>query len=318
MKLSSKSVFRPLARNGCHGQTCLPVFNRTGSRVSCAYPCHPSLPVHRATRLAICVASVALLAATSCTSLPRVAAPKGLAQAHAHNDYEHARPLLDALDHGFCSGEADIHLVDGELLIAHDAEDVRADRTLQKLYLDPLRKRIRANRGRVHRDQPAFHLLIDIKTAGEPTYRALHDVLAHYADMLTTYRNGQIETKPVSVVISGNRPWSVVAAQPVRYVGVDGRLADLDGDKPAHLMPLVSDNWRSHFRWRGQGPFPQAERDKLHDAVRRAHDKGCRIRFWATPDVPAAWHELQAAGADMINTDDLDGLQRFLTGDADR
>lgn len=43
---------------------------------------------------------------TDVTPLPR---------AHAHNDYEHARPLLDALDHGFTSVEADVWLVDGEL-----------------------------------------------------------------------------------------------------------------------------------------------------------------------------------------------------------
>ena len=36
-----------------------------------------------------------------------------LRQAHAHNDYEHPRPLLDALDHGFCSVEADVFLTDG-------------------------------------------------------------------------------------------------------------------------------------------------------------------------------------------------------------
>jgi hypothetical protein len=43
-----------------------------------------------------------------------------LVNAHAHNDYEHDRPLFDALDHGFCSVEADIHLVDGQLLVAHN------------------------------------------------------------------------------------------------------------------------------------------------------------------------------------------------------
>ena len=42
-----------------------------------------------------------------------------LERAHAHNDYEHERPLLDALDHGFCSVEADIVLSEGELLVAH-------------------------------------------------------------------------------------------------------------------------------------------------------------------------------------------------------
>ena len=33
-----------------------------------------------------------------------------LPNAHAHNDYEHKRPLFDALDHGFCSVEADVFL----------------------------------------------------------------------------------------------------------------------------------------------------------------------------------------------------------------
>ena len=54
-----------------------------------------------------------------------------LAQAHAHNDYEHDRPLFDALEHGFTSVEADVWLVDGELLVAHDLEDVKAGVTLE-------------------------------------------------------------------------------------------------------------------------------------------------------------------------------------------
>src|SRR5688500_5296112 len=54
-----------------------------------------------------------------------------LTNAHAHNDYEHPRPLLDALDRGFCSVEADIHLVEGRLLVAHDRDKVRPERTLE-------------------------------------------------------------------------------------------------------------------------------------------------------------------------------------------
>src|SRR3984957_8511284 len=70
-----------------------------------------------------------------------------LTRVHAHNDYEHKRPLFDALDHGFCSVEADIHLVDGQLLVAHDLRDVNPNLTLQSLYLDPLRERIKQNGG---------------------------------------------------------------------------------------------------------------------------------------------------------------------------
>ena len=68
-----------------------------------------------------------------------------LGQAHAHNDYEHDRPLFDALEHGFTSVEADVWLVDGELLVAHDREYVQPGVTLESLYLylDPLQDLVR-------------------------------------------------------------------------------------------------------------------------------------------------------------------------------
>src|SRR3954451_14184885 len=62
------------------------------------------------------------------------------AQLHAHNDYEHDRPLVDALEAHAMGIEADIHLIDGQLLVAHKKEEVEPGRTLQSLYLDPLRK----------------------------------------------------------------------------------------------------------------------------------------------------------------------------------
>jgi len=46
--------------------------------------------------------------------------------------------------------------------------------------------------------------------------------------------------------------------------------------------------------------------------VEKAHARGYRVRFWATPDNRSAWAVLKDAGVDMINTDDLDGLSRFL------
>jgi hypothetical protein len=235
-----------------------------------------------------------------------------LRHAHAHNDYEHTRPLFDALDRGFCSVEADIYLIDGQLLVAHDRKDVKPERTLQALYLNPLRARVRANGGRVYRDGPPCWLLIDVKTEAKSTYAALHDVLARYADILTAVDNGKVEPKAISVVVSGNRAKEAMAAQSKRYAGYDGRLADLDSDVPADFMPWVSDNWALHFRWRGDGPLPEAERAKLRDMVAKAHRHGRLVRFWNTPEQPAFWSELRAAGVDLINTDKLDELRRFL------
>ena len=58
-----------------------------------------------------------------------------LAKAHAHNDYEHTRPLLDALDHGFTSVESDVWLVNGELLVAHIRKTKILIAALKSLYL---------------------------------------------------------------------------------------------------------------------------------------------------------------------------------------
>ncbi len=261
----------------------------------------------------------AIFAVVSWTSVSRAeeepatkkaAAP--LPQAHAHNDYLHERPLLDALAHGFASVEADIHLVDGRLLVAHDPKDVRPERTLEALYLDPLCERVRANGGRVWRSGPELTLLIDIKTKGEETFRALRETLNRYEEMLTSLKDGKLEVRAVRAIISGERPRALIAADPRQLAAFDGRLADIESTEPAHFMPLISDNWRNHFAWRGEGPFPAEEKEKLRRIVTQAHQRGRRVRFWATPEAPTVWKELLDAGADCINTDDLAGLERFL------
>jgi len=242
------------------------------------------------------------------------AQPTPLLQAHAHNDYAHARPLLDALDHGFCSVEADIWLVEGQLLVAHDRRALKPERTLPALYLDPLRARIRQNRGRVYPNGPRCTLFIDVKTDAEPTYAALRELLRQYAEVLTVFTPTNTVTNALTVILSGNRATRVLAAEPLRYAAIDGRLPDLDTNPSPHLVPVVSDTWITHFKWRGAGPLPDDERQRLKQFVQRAHQQGRRIRFWAAPDNPAGWRELQQAGVDLLNTDDLAGLREFLLG----
>ncbi len=258
------------------------------------------------------ITALLLVLAAAAVAFGQQSAPTPLARAHAHNDYLHDRPLLDALAHGFSSVEADIFLVDGKLLVAHTRAELKPGRTLERLYLDPLRQRIGENGGRVYRGGPAFSLLIDVKSDAEATYAALRPVLAQYADILTAVRHGVVEEKAVTVIVSGNRAQQTIASDPLRFAGLDGRLTDLESDQPAHLMPWISDNWRNHFSWQGKGPMPQPERDKLRVIVEQSHAKHRRVRFWATPDGPAAWKELLAAGVDLINTDDLAGLEQFL------
>ncbi|WP_298326332.1 phosphatidylinositol-specific phospholipase C/glycerophosphodiester phosphodiesterase family protein [Haloactinopolyspora sp.] len=246
-------------------------------------------------------------------------APDPLEQAHTHNDHERNRALFDTLDHGFGSVEADVWLVDGELLVAHDADELEPDRTLESLYLDPLHDIVRGNDGAVYPEWGgSLRLVIDIKSPAGATYAEVHRMLRRYRDMLTTYVGDQVAPGAVTVVISGERPLETMLAQPVRYAGYDGRFSDLDRRLPAGFMPMVSENWNKHFTWQGVGPMPEAERAKLSAMVEQAHAAGTRVRFYATPDLPAParqvlWRELLAAGVDYLNTDDITGLQQFLT-----
>lgn len=235
-----------------------------------------------------------------------------LPNAHAHNDYEHARPLLDALHHGFTSIEADVFLVEGQLLVAHNFSDVSKERTLEKLYLQPMQELAARNNGRIDNDGPTVTLLVDIKAKGADAYAALDKLLANYESLISVTEGGKHTDKAVTVIISGDRPFREIEASEPRRAGIDGRLTDLDSDKPASLMPLISDNWTNHFRYRGDGTISDSERQKLKDIVNRAHAKGRRVRFWATPESPALWQELRTAGVDLIGTDDLPKLSSFL------
>jgi len=242
-----------------------------------------------------------------------VAVGPALSNAHAHNDYEQKRPLLDSLANGFTSVEADIYLVEGRLLVAHDKKDVNPEKTLERLYLDPLRE-LAAGKKSIFKEGGTLTLLIDFKSEAEPTYEALKQVLSKYAESLTSFDNGGTHTNAVTIILSGDRPRTKLLTEKKRFASFDGRMTDLGQDHPVSFMPLVSDNWNSHFTWKGEGPFPVAEKAKLKAMVERAHSENRRIRFWATPDKKDVWRELQDANVDLINTDDLAGLSEFLRG----
>jgi hypothetical protein len=281
---------------------------------------------HRAAPLLI--ALLALVAADPAGPVP-APADKPVPRTHAHNDYEHPHPLFDALHEGFVGVEADVYLVGKELRVAHDkAEDWSKVPTLEAAYLDPLAK-LRARRGgAIYSDGTPLLLLVDIKTEAAATYRRLHEVLADFQvkhpGAFTSYAKAPGGTwkaarGAIDVVISGNRPREVMAAQDVRYAGYDGRPSDLGSGVPAEFVPLVSENWDVVFRgdakWDGSGEAPVATRAKLKALVDAAHAEGKQLRFWKLPvDGPAVWGPLYDAGVDLINTDDLAGLARFIKG----
>jgi len=258
-----------------------------------------------------------------------VSTGKSLARAHAHNDYEHPRPLLDALDQGFTSVEADVYVaplpagISGALAaitglyVAHDPQDIRPERTLAALYLEPLKARAAENGGCILKDCAPFYLLIDAKTEAETTYAAIETELAKYDALFARYENGGVRPGAVMVTLSGNRPLATMKAATSRYTFYDGRFSDLDSAEPVTLIPLISDSWTTHFGWDGTGAMPVDQKSKLIEAIAKSHSKGRRVRLYNVPDAAGAareniWRELLSADQDQINTDDLVGLRAFL------
>ena len=233
--------------------------------------------------------------------------------AHAHNDYLHERPLLDALSHGFQSVEVDVWLVESALLVAHDRDKVMPGKTLQSLYLEPLRARVLANEGGVYAgsDLP-FYLLIDLKSKGIPTYQAVDAALKPFREMLTKFTSTSTNRGAVTVIISGNRPREMMAAQAPRWAGYDGRLSDLDGDLNPHFMPWISDNWKLNFAWRGEKVLTKKDQAKLTGIVSKVQAADIKVRFWGIPDEEAAWRLMASHKVDFINTDRLGDLAAIL------
>lgn len=236
-----------------------------------------------------------------------------LERAHSHNDYEHDRPLLDALDHGFCSVEADINLIDGKLLVAHSPRETKPEKSIEALYLDPLRKRIGENGGNVYPGSKAqVWLLIDIKGDVRRTWPVLNNVLKQYADILTSYDGKKVTQGPVSVVVdNADGP---IAAEQVRYAAIDGRLNNLEQNVPAELMPWISASWQDTFSWNAKGPMPAEELAKLREIVNKVHGQGKKLRFWALPNPLVVWPVLYKEGVDFLNADSLPMLRDFLAG----
>ncbi|HEY0680521.1 MAG TPA: phosphatidylinositol-specific phospholipase C/glycerophosphodiester phosphodiesterase family protein [Chitinophagaceae bacterium] len=228
-----------------------------------------------------------------------------VANAHSHNDYNHAKPFYTAYDSGFGSIEADIFLRNGHLYVAHDFADIDTARTLAALYLEPLREKIVKNNGHVYPDAlKKLQLLIDLKTAALPTLDTLISVLRKYNEI--------IECPTLKIVISGNQPdHSRLNAYP-RWIHFDGRPGKIPAPEVLDRIALISDNFRKYSSWTGEGTLPRPDLKKIKLVVAEAHKYKKPIRFWATPDSPDAWRLLKKLKVDYINTDKIGELSDFL------
>lgn len=242
-----------------------------------------------------------------------------LPRAYSHRDCQLTPPLLQSLHYGFSFVEVDVYCLFGHILVAHDPIELRPNRTLRKLYLEPLRHHATQHGGRIFPDGTQFWLFVDMKTPAQAGFRALTRLLGGYADIVTSAAPGERDGKPLRIILSGSYPSpSQVAELPERLLALDGRSEDLGRFTDPTVMPIISDDWRKHFEWRGDGPLSGEERGKLERMTELAHRSGQMLRFWGTPDSAGSqrdtvWDTLLNLGVDLINTDDVAALHAFLT-----
>lgn len=250
-------------------------------------------------------------------ALPRAAvAGADLVPAYAHNDYGNHHPLSDALDQGYRGVEADFYLVDGELRVAHDRDQTRPGRTLESLYLEPLRA-IVARDGSVLPAGSTFLLNIEAKEEGRETYAALRRVLARYADILTVVRDGVVVPGPVQVVLVGwMPPLDELAAEPVRYVAAQAHYRQLPADHaqlPADLLKLVTVKYPDEFDWDGHDQEPPGFTHHLARIEAAAHAvPGRLLRVFQVPRREACYRALLDGGVDLIGTKTLGRSRKLL------
>lgn len=218
----------------------------------------------------------------------------------SHNDYLQPEPFHSASKLGVGYVEADVFLRDGRLMVAHTADEIRAEKTLRELYFNPVKEKITAK----NRQLDHLTLMIDLKTEGISTLNAIVSELNVYKPLTSS--------KKITIAISGNVPdtsqWKLFPD----YITFDGR-----PDKkysPRHLkrVSFISNNFRIYSQWDGEGVIPAADELKLKAVIASVHAQGKKIRFWAAPDVPNAWKKLLQLEVDILGTDRIQEVAAFL------
>jgi hypothetical protein len=224
---------------------------------------------------------------------------------HAHNDYEHTRPLLDALDQNFESVEADVWLNGSDIGVSHGGAPFKG--TLKALYLDPLAARIAANNGSVYGDAKTFYLWLDLKDGTTGLQDLIASQLAEYSFLAKFDDAGESQTGAVTVVLTGDNGGKtalVNRASPRPYIRDSNNYSAMDAPADGK-WGYYAVNYYSFMQWDGMGTIPRAQKLQLENLINGAHASGRKIRLFSNPDTADYWNAAKDAHADFVNTDKL-------------
>lgn len=218
------------------------------------------------------------------------------ANIHSHNDYSRPNAFYQAFNAGAGAIEADIHLRDGKLLVAHDTLISKAPRSFVQLYLLPIMKELKAH------PRP-LNLVIDIKGSYAPILTELMKELKPLKQLIKDNNSN-----PVSIIITGNRPPPTQYKNYPSYITFDDDLQLPHTPDEWKRVAQVSLNFENYSDWRGEGDLPIVEERRLKSVINAVHAAGKKIRFWAAPDNIKGWQKLMQLHADILSTDKIDDL----------
>lgn len=241
------------------------------------------------------------------TALFATAQPKHYttANAHSHNDYEQQQPFYAAYNAGFGSIEADIFVVKGKILVAHDIPELQKNRSLEDYYVKPLNELVQKNNGHAFADKNKhLQMMIDVKANALVALDSLVALLKRYPLLSNN--------KTIQWVISGGRPAESAFSTYPSFIWFDGLPGKTYAAASLEKIPMISDDFENYSHWKGEGALPAEDEAKLTDVIAKCHAMHKKMRLWDAPDNPAAWQQLMKLGVDYINTDKIEELHQYL------
>lgn len=243
---------------------------------------------------------------------------------HSHNDYWRPVPFFSAITAGCVSIEADVWLIENELYVAHERSEIVPDRTLRRLYIDPLVELLDSKNpvSNYRSDAPPrgifdtrpnqpVTLLIDFKSGGVETWPQVVSQLSPLRDRgyLTYYNGAEIVPRPVVIVVSGNAPFDILTSNTTyRDIFYDAPLAKIeDRELPS---PIPDSRNHPHHVVHTHEPFAPAnsyyasasykksvgipwlfrissrQLERISTQVNNAHRRGLKVRYWGIPSWP--------------------------------
>jgi hypothetical protein len=271
---------------------------------------------------------------------------------HSHNDYWRRIPLFEALGSGCISVEADVHLKDDELYVAHTSLAMHTGHpmTLREMYLDPLQRILDDRNTNVTGGQwkgiydrapsQTVVLLVDFKSNGIDTFSVLDRQLQQLRDrgFISFWDGSKRVNRPLTIVATGNAPFESIldmnsTHRDIFFDAPLDRLISINDDY-SHSPPVfaynASNSYLASTRWRLARPYawrdpslpePKTpwEIDFWSSQLDQANARGLVTRYWDTPSSPPnlveiVWRVLIEDKVGLINMDDLGAVRARARG----